>query len=88
MNPHTCCLCQKIMSSRGSLKNHIENIHRSTALKFCDLCPKFILILVVFVSICNIYDLCCQSRMQSLRKSSLVSETTHEITQAERKLFM
>lgn len=37
-DPHTCCLCQKIVASRGGLKAHLE-MFRCQAL-FCDLCPK------------------------------------------------
>lgn len=37
---HTCCLCQKVFSSRYNLIQHIQSAHSRTTQFFCDLCPK------------------------------------------------
>lgn len=39
-DPHTCCICLKTLTSRSSLKNHIENFHCKTEEMSCDLCAK------------------------------------------------
>lgn len=41
LDPHTCCICQKVFSCRHSLKMHLETIHRKSTKFFCDLCLKF-----------------------------------------------
>lgn len=40
-DPHTCCFCKKVISSRHGLKKHIERFHRKITKFSCDLCPKF-----------------------------------------------
>lgn len=39
-DPHTCCLCQKVLVNRASLKNHFEDVHCKANKLSCDLCPK------------------------------------------------
>lgn len=40
-DPHTCCFCQKSISSRNALKRHLEAVHCKSTKMVCDLCPKF-----------------------------------------------
>lgn len=40
-DPHTCCLCQKVISRRCELVEHLETVHFKATKIFCDLCPKF-----------------------------------------------
>lgn len=39
-DPHTCCLCQKVLAKRRYLKTHLKGVHKKGQLMFCDLCPK------------------------------------------------
>lgn len=41
IDPHTCCFCHKIYSTRLSLSSHIESVHRKIKKLCCDSCPKF-----------------------------------------------
>lgn len=38
---HNCCLCQKVLSNRQSLKKHLEIFHVRSKTFACDFCPKF-----------------------------------------------
>lgn len=40
-DPHTCCLCNRVLSNRNHLKEHLERFHRRSTKFSCDLCPKF-----------------------------------------------
>lgn len=40
-DPHTCCFCQKILSSRLSIQQHLRNSHLKTKKMLCDSCPKY-----------------------------------------------
>lgn len=39
-DPHTCCICKIVFSSRYALRSHIDVKHCKTKKMFCDLCPK------------------------------------------------
>lgn len=39
-NPHTCCFCQKVCSTRNHLKIHIASMHCRSTSMLCDHCGK------------------------------------------------
>lgn len=39
--PHTCCICQKVISKYSHLLDHLKNMHCRITKFSCDLCPKF-----------------------------------------------
>lgn len=41
LDPHTCFICRRVLSTRYSYRMHLQNFHRQTTKLFCDLCPKF-----------------------------------------------
>lgn len=40
-DPHTCCVCQKVISNRSHLKMHLETAHCKSTKITCDLCSIF-----------------------------------------------
>lgn len=41
-DPHFCCICQKVLSCRNAVKEHLERHHLKKNKMFCDLCPKIL----------------------------------------------
>lgn len=41
LDPHVCCFCGKLSSSRYALRSHIDTVHCKSRKLFCDLCPKY-----------------------------------------------
>lgn len=39
-DPHTCCICQKVVAGSYFLRQHLEKVHLKTRKMYCDLCPK------------------------------------------------
>lgn len=39
--PHTCSVCGKVVTTRHSLRVHLQTFHVNSAIMRCDLCPKF-----------------------------------------------
>lgn len=40
-DPHTCCFCKKVFSTRKTLKTHLIGVHKKAPPLCCDLCSKF-----------------------------------------------
>lgn len=40
-DPHSCYFCHKVVTCRGTLRQHLKTVHCRGKKLFCDLCPKF-----------------------------------------------
>lgn len=40
-DPHTCCVCRKVLSNRYGLMKHLEAVHVRSETFRCTFCPKF-----------------------------------------------